>query len=88
MHYWLIVERKKERSNLIDMVDEKVTSIRNNGGSNRNAFQLTRVPTRITPDSHCGMSLLQTKMDVIQILFHTYKIVSIELQKNRIIHRV
>ena len=71
----------RERANLIDMVDEKVSSIRVRGGVHKAAYQLTSIPKMAIPDSHHGISLLQTKMSMIQMLFDTYKIISMELHR-------
>ena len=71
----------RERTNLIDMVDKKVSSIRVRGGVHKTTYQLTSIPKMTIPDSHHGISLLQTKMSVIQMLFDTYKIISMELHR-------
>ena len=71
----------RERMNLLDLADEKVSSMRVRGGSDKHIYQLTSISKMVIPDSHHGMSLLQTKMSVIQMMFDTYKIVSIELHR-------
>ena len=71
----------RERTNLIDLVDEKVSSIRVRGVSDKYIYQLPSTPKMIAPASHHEMSLLQTKMSVIQMMFDTHKNVSMKLHK-------
>ena len=71
----------RERTNLIDIVDKKLSSIRVRGGVHKTTYQLMSIPKMTIPDSHHGISLLQTKMSVIQMLFDMYKIISMELHR-------
>ena len=71
----------RERTNLIDMVDKKVSSIRVRGGVDKTTYQVMSIPKMTIPDSHHGICLLQTKMSMIQMLFDTYKIISMELPR-------
>ena len=71
----------RERTNLVDMVDEKMSSIRVGGGPGTIIYQFTSIPNMTIPDSHNGINLLQTKMSVIQMLFDTYTIISMEFHR-------
>ena len=71
----------RERANLVDMVDEKMSSIRVGGGPGKIIYQFTSIPNMTIPDSHNGINLLQTKMSVIQMLFDRYTIISMEFHR-------
>ena len=59
----------RKRTNLIDMVDKKVSSIRIRGGAYKTTYQLTSIPKMTIPGSHHGISLLQTNTMVCFALF-------------------
>ena len=69
-----------ERANLLNLMSDKISFLQSHENTNLNVFKLTSVPIG-SLDEHHGISDLQTKMMMIQILFDVYKVFSIELHR-------
>ena len=69
-----------KRMNMLDTVDDKISEIRLNERSQCNVEGLLGKAT-MQKDNHNLITRVQMKMHAFQILFHVYKVVTVELYR-------